>query len=58
MKRIRCTALLAIAISLLLAGCDSDDPVFPTIQQPPPPPPMVWDQANWNDVLWHYGNSP
>jgi len=52
MKRIRCTALLAIAISLLLAGCDSDDPVFPTIQQPPPPPPMVWDQANWNDVLW------
>ena len=52
MKRIKCTALLAVAISLLLAGCDSDDPVFPQIEQPVATPPLVWDQANWDEVLW------
>ncbi len=56
MKRIRCTALLAIAISLLLAGCDSDSvtpqPVDPLLTPTPPTPPLVWDQANWDEVLW------
>jgi len=54
MKRIRCTALLAIAISLLLAGCDSDSVTQPVLGAlvTPPPPPLVWDERNWDEVLW------
>ena len=52
MKTLRLTAIVTLAFITLLAGCDSDDPVFPTIQQPPPPAPMVWDQANWDEVIW------
>jgi len=52
MRKTGLAAIVTLAFTTLLAGCDSDDPVFPTIQQPPPPPPMVWDQGNWDDVLW------
>ncbi len=54
MKRIRCTALLAIAIPLLLAGCDSDSVTQPALPPlvTPPAPPLVWDQGNWDEVLW------
>ena len=56
MKRIKCTALLAVAISLLLAGCDSDSVTQPAlgalVTPAPPAPPLVWDEANWDEVSW------
>jgi len=52
MKKIRYTALIAVAVSLLLAGCDSDDPVFPGVATAPPPTPLTWDQVNWDEVVW------
>ncbi len=52
MKRVMCAAILAIAISTLLAACDSDDPIVQTQLQPTPPQPMAWDQRNWDDALW------
>jgi hypothetical protein len=51
MKKMKYAALVAMAISTLLAACDSDNPSFPVVQRTPIPP-LVWDQGNWDDVLW------
>jgi hypothetical protein len=44
--------LVGLALAALLAGCDSDDPVFPDPPPPPPPTPLAWDQGNWDEVIW------
>ena len=53
MKKMKYAALVAMAISTLLAACEDYDDNFQTALTPRPVlEPMVWDQANWDDVLW------
>jgi ABC-type glycerol-3-phosphate transport system substrate-binding protein len=55
MKRISYTAMVALAFVTLLAGCgSSSNGSAPSPPPPPPPPlaPLVWDQANWDEVVW------
>ncbi len=53
MKRISYTAMVALAFVTLLAGCGSSGNASIGSAPPPPPPaPLVWDQANWDEVLW------
>lgn len=53
MKKMKCAALVAMAISTLLAACENYDDSFETALTPrPPPAPLAWDQGNWDDVLW------
>ena len=52
MKRILGTALAVLAFVALMSSC-SNDPTFESVvQQVPPPPPLVWDEGNWNEVVW------
>jgi ABC-type glycerol-3-phosphate transport system substrate-binding protein len=52
MKKIKCAAIFAMAISTLLAACDSDDPVVQTPLQAASTAPLTWDQRSWDDALW------
>jgi hypothetical protein len=53
MKKIKRAALVAMAISTLLVACEDYDNTFDTALTPrPPPAPLVWDQGDWDDVLW------
>jgi hypothetical protein len=52
MKKMKYAALVAMAISTLLAACDSDNPAFPVAQPRPPAPPLAWDQGDWDNFLW------
>jgi len=52
MKRISYTAMVALAFVTLLAGCGSSSSGSAPSLPPPPPAPLVWDQANWDEVLW------
>ncbi len=54
MKKISFMAVVALAIVTPLAGCSSDlgVPTQSPLPPPPPAPPLVWNQANWDEVLW------
>ena len=56
MKRISYTAMVALAFVTLLAGCGSSGNASigsaPPPPPPPPPAPLVWDEANWDEVVW------
>lgn len=53
MKKIKCAAIFAMAISTLLVACeDYDGAVVQTLTERPPPPPLAWDETDWDDALW------
>jgi len=54
MKITSVKAIVALAVTLLLAGCDSSSsvPGFVAPPFPPPPTPLAWDQGNWDEFLW------